>query len=668
MRMLAVLLLSTSSLLAAEPLTPIDAVTVHSISSPDLSPDGRNVVYVVSSADLDESRYDSDLWMIRAGGEPFRFAATSHSETSPRWSPDGTMIAFLSNRSGTTQVWLIPPDGGEAFQLTSSDELVNGFLWSPSGDAIAFLSRDPVPEAEKKRTERKDDARVAGTTRPRHLHLIDVETRETKRLTSGDDSIFDFGFAPDGNSIVLAKAPAISLEGLFATDLYSLSLESGMITPLVEREGMDSAPEFSPDGRWIAFLTHQGKLHWNQQFRLAVVPASGGEPVVVSEQYARTPRSVHWTADSKSLVFEGALDTTAQIFRVDRDGHNFRQLTNVEGVVHELSFSPATGHAVLVRETLTTPPELHAWNFRKPEETLRRLTSHNREFLDRELGETKIVRWKNPEDGLEIEGLLTLPIGYEEGDRVPLITFVHGGPASHFDQRFVGYLGTIYPVHSYAARGFAVLRPNPRGTGSYAEPFRQANQADWGGMDYLDIQAGIDLLIEKGIADPERLGMMGWSYGGYMTAWTITQTDRFVAVGIGAPVVDLLSFHGTTDIPGFIPSYFDSTPWENPELHRERSPMWNIAHAKTPALIQHGTEDDRVPISQGQMLHRALEELGVPTVMVIYPRTPHTPREPLLRIDSANRNLWWFEKWLMGKDATYEEWLAANGDRKVYGE
>ena len=184
-------------------------------------------------------------------------------------------------------------------------------------------------------------------------------------------------------------------------------------------------------------------------------------------------------------------------------------------------------------------------------------------------------------------------------------------------------------------------------------------------MDYIDIQAGIDMLIETGIADPDRLGMMGWSYGGFMTAWTITKTDRFEAASIGAPVVDLLSFHGTTDVPGFLPSYFDSTPWTNPELHRERSPMWQIAQAKTPALIQHGTEDDRVPFSQGQMLHRALEELDVPTVMVVYPRTPHTPQEPLLRIDSAHRNLWWFEKWLMGNDLRYGEWLEKQSDRGV---
>ena len=651
-------LLVSPLLQAAPPFTPRDAVTVREISSPSFSPDGKTIAYVVRSADLDESSYDEDIWMVPYdGGTPVPFAATGKNESAPQWSPDGSRIAFLSDRGDRTQVWIIPADGGEAWELTSSGESVGSFLWSPDGESIAYLSVDPRSDEENKRSKRKDDARVVGETRDQHLHLIDVGDGQTRRLTSGDFSVIDFDFAPDGRTIVFSKTAARGLEGWFATDLYRLSLEDHRVEPLIEREGVDSGPRFSPDGKWIAFVTHQGELHWNRPFRLAVVPSGGGEPVSVSETYSRSPGDFYWSDDSRSLIFQGSENTGAHVYRVDRDGSRHTRLTDHDGSVHDLALG-SDGRAVFVRESLTTPPELHAWKVVSGPTRSRTLTSHNREFTDRALGETTLVRWTNPEDGLEIEGLLTLPLDYEEGRKVPLITFVHGGPASHFDQRFVGYLGTLYPVHAYAARGFAVLRPNPRGTGSYAEPFRKANQADWGGMDYLDIQAGIDMLVEQGIADPERLGMMGWSYGGFMTASTITQTDRFVAVSIGAPVVDLMSFHGTTDIPGFIPGYFDSTPWENPELHRKYSPMWHIAKAKTPALIQHGENDDRVPLSQGQMLYRALEDLEVPTVMVIYPRTPHTPREPLLKIDAANRNLWWFEKWLMGRDVTYEEWLS----------
>lgn len=648
---------------AAPAFTPVDAVSVKSISSPDLSPDGELIAYELRSADLERSRYDSDIWIVpQAGGTAIPFAATPASERNPLWSPDGKTLAFLSDRGDRTQVWLIPRDGGEAWSLTSSPESVSDFEWSPSGDSIAYLAVDSPSKQDLERRERKDDARVLGVVQGQHLHLIDLESGEDRQVTSGDFSVIEIDFDPDGESIVLSRSPRRGLDGWFDTDLYRLSLETGAMEPIVERGGMDALPQVSPDGKWIAFLTHEGELHWNRQFRLAVVPAQGGTPRSVSEEYSRTPGDYHWSADSRSLIFQGSENTTAQIYRVGVDGGGFTRLTDVEGVIHDLGLG-RSGEMVFGYESLEAPVELHSLSIASPRHAPRRLTSHNAEFLDRQLGKTRLVRWKNPKDELEIEGLLTLPLGYENGERVPLITFVHGGPASHFDQRFVGYLGTIYPVHAFAARGFAVLRPNPRGTGSYPESFRQANQADWGGMDYLDIQAGIDMLIEKGIADPDRLGMMGWSYGGFMTASTITQTDRFVAVSIGAPVVDLLSFHGTTDIPGFIPGYFDSTPWSNPDLYRKHSPMWNIASAKTPALIQHGENDDRVPLSQGLMLYRALEELDVPTVMVIYPRTPHTPREPLLQIDSANRNLWWFEKWLMDRDVSFEDWLRLPANR-----
>jgi dipeptidyl aminopeptidase/acylaminoacyl peptidase len=268
----------------------------------------------------------------------------------------------------------------------------------------------------------------------------------------------------------------------------------------------------------------------------------------------------------------------------------------------------------------------------------RTLTHHNDAYRNRELGETRVIRWKNPKDGLEIEGLLTLPVGYH-GGRVPLLTFVHGGPASRFDQNYLGYLSQLYAPQAFAAQGFAMLRPNPRGTGGYGLPFRAGNNKDWGGMDWLDVNAGIDKLIADGIADPQRLGLMGWSYGGFLSSWALGHTDRFRAISIGAPVVDLLSFHGTTDIRVFIPSYFAGMSLD---LLREHSPVWHLRKTKTKVLIQHGDADERVPLAQGTLLYRMLDELGVDVTMVVYPRSPHVPREPRLRIDVARRNVEFF--------------------------
>jgi dipeptidyl aminopeptidase/acylaminoacyl peptidase len=368
---------------------------------------------------------------------------------------------------------------------------------------------------------------------------------------------------------------------------------------------------------------------------------------------------VFWSSDSRTIYFEGAWNTTAQLFRVNADGNGFANLSNVDGVIDSTSVDARHGVAAFVFENLTEPPELYVSSLARF--VPRRLTNINAEYRGRALGATRLIRWKNPKDGLEIEGLLTLPVGYVAGKHVPLLTFAHGGPASHFDQAFLGYLPFIYPVQVFAANGFAVLRPNPRGSGGYGEKFRAANRNDWGGMDWMDINAGIDKVIADGIADPQRMGFMGWSYGGFMAAWAEGHSDRFRAISIGAPVVDLVSFHGTSDIRDFIPNYFLPAPAETPEaqamsdapvlqqmrhaplsldLLREHSPLWHLKPTGAAILIQHDEGDERVPMSQGTMLYRMLDELGVNVTMVTYPHTPsHTPREPKLRIDAGRRNV-----------------------------
>jgi dipeptidyl aminopeptidase/acylaminoacyl peptidase len=260
------------------------------------------------------------------------------------------------------------------------------------------------------------------------------------------------------------------------------------------------------------------------------------------------------------------------------------------------------------------------------------------------LGRTEVVKWKAP-DGIEIEGLLTYPVEYERGRKVPLLVIVHGGPTGVFTQSFAGLPGP-YPIPVFSARGYAVLRCNVRGSSGYGRKFRYANYQDWGGGDYRDIMAGVDHAIGMGVADPERLGIMGWSYGGYMTSWVITQTKRFKAASVGAGVTNLMSFTGTADIPGFIPDYFGGEYWDAFDRWRGRSAMFNIKGVTTPTLIQHGEQDRRVPISQGYELYNALVRQSVPTKMVVYPRQPHGIQEPKLIKDAMERNLEWFDRWI----------------------
>jgi dipeptidyl aminopeptidase/acylaminoacyl peptidase len=615
-----------AALLLAATLSVEDYATMPQLSSPQWSPDGKQIAYVVTQADLGRaiSAYDSDVWLIDADGangvaNDRRLTFANGTDTHPRWSPDGTRIAFLSDRGGRNAIWLIDPRGGEPRALTGEPTPIREFEWSPDGTQIAFTRIDAAPD--------NDGPRVVGAdTRQLHLYTVDVATAKVRRLTEGAFTVFDLDWSPDGSELVFSRGPGTGLDDLHNTDLYLLSLSDASTRPLVVRPGHDRAPKFSPDGKSIAFTSAGGVAHWLVEFDLHVVPEAGGTPRRISAAYDRTPDNFDWAADGRALWVEGPWNSTEQLFRVNTDGSGFTDATKWEGTVTDPAVS-ATNRIAAIRQTLTSPPELFV--------DARQLTHHNDAYRNRDLGETRVIRWKNPKDGLEIEGLLTLPVGYKRG-RVPLLTFVHGGPASRFDQAYLGYLGHLYAPQVLASKGFAVLRPNPRGTGGYGRAFRIANGKDWGGLDWVDINAGIDKVIADGIGDPQRLGIMGWSYGGFMTSWSLGQTDRFRAVSIGAPVVDLLSFHGTTDIRVFTPSYFAGMDLD---LLRAHSPLWHLKKTKAKVLIQHGDADERVPLSQGQMLYRALQDLGTDVTMVVYPRTPHVPREPRLRIDVARRNV-----------------------------
>lgn len=667
--MLVTLLLAAA---LAQPLTIEDYATMPQVSSPRFSPDGNRIAYVVTRADLDRSVYDSDIWLVDAdGAHNLQLTRGNASDHHPRWSPDGKQIAFLSDRGGKASIWLIGADGGEGAKLTSNAVPIRRFEWSPDGKSIAYTMIDPPTAEEEKRAKEKDDAHVGGENRKHsHLYLIDVGSRSVRRLTRGEFSINAFSWSPDGKQIAVERLTGTGLDDLYYSDLYLITVNDGSMSKLVVRPGVETAPRFSPDGKSIAFLSTGGVFDWLREHELHVMSLDDRKPRLVSRDYNRTPDSFTWSADSRTFWFEGPWNLTTQLFRVSADGSDFRNVSHADGMVTDINVDVQRSRVAFVYQTLTCPPEIHISSLTTF--APKQLTRHNEAYRDRLIGETRVIRWKNPKDGVEIEGLLTLPIGYERGKRYPLLVFVHGGPASRFDQAFLGYLGHVYPTHVFAARGFAVLRPNPRGTGGYGESFRQANRGDWGGMDWIDINAGIDAVIAAGVADPDRLGLMGWSYGGFMAAWAIGHSDRFEAISVGAPVVDLLSFHGTSDIRDFIPSYFPPSGGQVPapappgatdlptaesmrlvpltlDVLREHSPLWHLKKTRARVFIQHGEADDRVPLSQGTMLYRVLDELGVDVTMVTYPRTPHVPLEPKLRIDVARRNVDFFCRVLLGR-------------------
>jgi dipeptidyl aminopeptidase/acylaminoacyl peptidase len=616
-----------TALLAAA-LTIPEITTMPLISSPIISPDGKRIVYVVSRADMERKAYDADLWVVGVdGSNDIQLTRSNSASNHPRWSPDGSKIAFLSDRDGgRNSIWIMSAGSGEAERLTNEKGMISDFEFAPDGKTIAFTMRDPAND--------KEDVRVVGADpRPSQIYLLDADSREVSQLTRGKESFTNLSWSPDGSQIAAQREPAAKIEDPQNSDIALVS-RSGVVRMLVTLAGSDRNPVFSPDGKSIAFLSTGGVSDWLREEPINVLPVSGGTPRLIAPQYNRTPDQVRW--DGQTVWFSGPTGTTSQIFRGPQ------QFTHVDGVISGLDVRG--GVAAFVMQSLTAPPELFVSSVQKFEP--RQLTHHNDALRNRELGETKLIRWKNPKDGLEIEGLLTLPVGYQPGKRCPLLVFVHGGPASHHDQSFIGYLGYLYPIHVLAQSGFAILRPNPRGTGGYGQQFREANRNDWGGMDWLDINAGVDKLLADGIADPDRLGLMGWSYGGFMASWAEGHSDRLKGISIGAPVVDLLSFHGTTDIRAFIPSYFRGE--QRLDLLREHSPLWHLKPSSAKVLIQHDDGDDRVPLSQGTMLYRALQELGVDVTMVIYHANGHTPPVPQERIDVMRRNVVFFLAAVLG--------------------
>ena len=503
-------------LVAATTLSVEDYATMPAISAPRFSPDGKRIAYVVSRADMNRSIYDADVWIIDADGRNnIQLTRSLGADFEPRWSPDGAWIGFLSDREGKQAIWLMASNGGEAVRLTSEASTIHDFQWSPSGKSIAFTMTDPPTADEERRAHERDDAHVVGENlKQKHLYVIDVVSRDVRRLTRGPFTVGEMSWSPDGKSIAFDRMPGTGLDDMYHADIYtidsSLACDDNscpVMTPLVVRAGVDRRPRFSPDGKSVAFLSTGGRFDWLAEHQIWIVDLADRKSRLVSRDYDRTPETFEWSSDSKSIWFDGAWNTTSQIFRVNADGTGFRNVSNADAVVTYADFDFKNGRAAFVYESVTSPPELFISDLKTF--APRQITHHNDLYRARELGQTHVIRWKNPKDALEIEGLLTLPVGYKKGTRVPLLTFVHGGPASRFDQAFLGYLGHVYAPQTLAANGFAVLRPNPRGTGGYGSKFRAANRNDWGGMDWSDINAGIDKVIADGIADPDRLGLMG---------------------------------------------------------------------------------------------------------------------------------------------------------------
>ncbi|MDT5269636.1 MAG: hypothetical protein QOH49_1822 [Acidobacteriota bacterium] len=635
--------------------TPELQVKVRAIAAPRVSPDGRRVVYTVSDVVTtpERSEYVSQIWLASADGkENVQLTFADKSSTNPRWSPDGNWIAFTSTRKeNKNNLYLLRVSGGEAEPLTDLKGSVADFEFSPDGRWLAYTMADPKSEEEEKNDKAKNDYRwVDENLKMARLYVIPVQKeatgkREPRKLTAENYNVGEFDWSPDGSRIAFSHAKTSVANDWTTSDVSVVEVATGKVSVFANTPAAENGPLFSPDGKFIALFVSDNPPRWAQSGTVQIFPAAGGQPRLLSASYDGQPNVAGWSADGRRIYFSEAKGTGTQIYAFDVTANRIEEIKTTPAVYTAIGLNRTGTTFGFVRQTPEAPQEAFVASVN--DFTPTQVSRANAELKLPPLGKTEVVRWKSA-DGKEVEGLLTYPVGYQAGRKVPLILNIHGGPTGVFQQTFIGGRG-VYPIATFAARGYAVLRPNPRGSSGYGTEFRRANLKDWGGADFQDLMTGVDKVIEMGVADPERLGVMGWSYGGYMTSWIITQTKRFKAASAGAPVTNLMSFNGTADIPSFIPDYFGGQFWEASELYQKHSPMFHVKGVTTPTLIEHGDADIRVPISQGYEFYNALKAQGVPTRMLVLPRQPHGPTEPRMQMAAMQANLDWFEKYLGGK-------------------
>jgi dipeptidyl aminopeptidase/acylaminoacyl peptidase len=657
---LAIILLSAAVVPAhaQRAMTLVDVLNVGRISDPQISPDGKQILYVLSRADWKANKRITHIWRVQAdGSRTEQMTSGSDGESSARWSPDGKTIAFIAKHDEEGgQIYLLPAGGGERRALTKHATAVSRLAWSPDGSVIYFTAPEDKTAEEKARDKAKDDVFAFDENYEQpHLWKVTVADGREQRITSGDYAVTDFSLTRDGKRFVIQRAPnplfGYSDEG----EVWIMNVDGSGAVALTKNHVPENGAEASPDGSQVLFLSQANEKfepYYNR--KIFLVPSTGGSARVLTAELPYEIERATWSKDGRSIFFLANMGVHAELFQLDVASGKSQQLTDGKHAIGVWSYSPDAERHVFTIDEPTNPGELYtlpASGGAAPATVTHVFDNLAREY---KLPRQEKLEWKGA-DGVTVEGILYYPVDYRPGQKYALAVQTHGGPQAS-DKFGFGSWGDYVQV--LTAKGYAVLHPNYRGSTGTGDAFTRDMVGHYFKNAHLDVMAGVDKVIALGIADPDRLVKMGWSGGGHMTNKLITFTDRFKAASAGAGAANWVSMYAQSDVRTYRTPWFGASPWGRNapiDTYWDNSPLKYVANVKTPTLFLVGEKDVRVPMPQSVEMYRALKSNGVPTHLYVAPREPHGWQELRHELFKMNVELAWFEKYAMAREYTWEK-------------
>jgi len=655
------LIVSMASSETKKAMTIVDLINVPSLGDPQLSPDGIQLLYTLSEPDWEKNKRIRHIWRINSdGSNPIKMTNGENGESSPRWSPNGSLIAFITERSesddANNQIFIISNHGGEAEPLTEHETGISNIQWSPDSKFIYFLANDAKSDEDKEREKAKDDVFAFDENyQQRHLWKISVDSKESSRITEGDFSVTNYKLSRDGTKFAHHRGPNPLYGSAEHNEVWIMNADGTDAIQITNNNVSEQGAQLSPDNTTILFTSFSNEefeFYYNDNIFLA--PAKGGKHKLLLKKMPHGVGSTTWSKDGKSIYFTANTGVRTELFSVTVKGEKLAQLTKGDHALRNFRYYPRLDRFVFGIGEQTNAGDIYTLENKRrasPKKVTKVYDYLNNEFR---LPKQEAIQWKGA-DGTTVEGLLYYPLDYEKGKSYPLCVQTHGGPAASDKFSFGSWSRYVQVLTS---RGWMVFKPNYRGSTGYGDDYLRDMVGHYYRQSHLDVMTGVDHLINKGLADGDRMVKMGWSGGGHMTNKIITHTDRFKAASSGAGAVNWISMYAQSDVRIYRTPWFGGTPWQKDapiDAYWDHSPLKDISKVTTPTLVLVGENDVRVPMPQSVELYRALKSNGVPTHLYVAPREPHGWRELRHELYKVNIELDWFEKYALDREYSWEE-------------